>query len=316
MQGNAVEIGSEKLSLRELRFLLVMMQTHQLSAAARLFQTSISTMSRTLARIRTVLGDPLFVHSGNVMVPTPKMETLAHDIAQILQMVDHLGAEDVFRPAAIQTALHIMSADNGLNAYLNAAIPHIQAAAPQAPIIIEPLEENYLNALRQGPTMLAIYPCSELPADFHSLELPSMHLRLLMRKGHPLETRWKKTGHLAQQDLDGYPRIFAYPLTAYRAGLREFENRLSLEGKADLYLPYFNAAVPILLTSDYVMWCPDASAKVWAETGLLTSIATEEQDRAPAFTPRLIWHDRMHLDPTCQWLRGMIVSHARESNAA
>ena len=44
-------------------------------AAARL-QTSPAAMSRTLARLRRVLQDPLLVRAGQAMVSTPRAEAL------------------------------------------------------------------------------------------------------------------------------------------------------------------------------------------------------------------------------------------------
>lgn len=299
-----------KLSLEELRLLDVLMQTRQLSAAAYRFGSSVSTMSRMLSKIRGAFGDPLFVHSGNGMVPTPKMQGLARKIAEVLLLIDNLDKEEAFRPEAIHAPLRIMSADNGLNAYLNAAIPHIHAAAPFAPIIIEPLSENYLEALREGRTHLAIFPCRNLPADFRSLDLPRMHYLLLMRKGHPLEKVQQAHGQLTDDDVNAYPHIIGHPITNSDMLVRESEGETPGR-RADLYIPYFNAAVPLLTQTDYVMWCPHASAQLWSKTEMLTCIAADIASCPPDFVPKLIWHERLNCDPACQWLRGMIMNYAQ-----
>lgn len=301
-----------KLSLEELRLLDVMMKTQQLSAAAHFFGSSVSTMSRMLAKIRSVFSDPLFVHSGAGMLPTPKMQALSHQIAQVLVLVDNLGKDEAFCPQNIRGPLRIITADNGLNAYLNAAIPRIHEAAPQAPIIIEPMNENFLDSLRNGTTHLAIFPCESLPAEFHSLDLPFMHYLLLMRKNHPLELIYRKDGKLNEKQINAYPRIIAHPITNNDALVRDTEGA-SPGRKADLYIPYFNAAVPLLAASDYVMWCPHASALIWEKTGILSCLHLPMESCPPDFVPKLIWHERLNYDPTCQWLRGMILNYARET---
>lgn len=303
-----------KLSLEELRLLDVMMKTKQLSAAAHYFGSSVSTMSRMLAKIRSVFTDPLFVHSGTGMLPTPKMLALSHQIAKVLVLVDNLGKEEVFYPQGICKPLRIMAADNGLNAYLNAAIPRIHDAAPQVPIIIEPMMENFLDSLRTGSTHLAIFPSITLPAEFHSLELPCMHYLLLLRRNHPLELLYKKHGKLEENELNQYPRIIAHPITNNDAFVRDTEGETPGH-RADLYIPYFNAAVPLLAASDYVMWCPHASALIWEKTGMLSCLRIPMTSCPSDFIPKLIWHERLNYDPTCQWLRGMILNYARETEA-
>ncbi|WP_328658083.1 helix-turn-helix domain-containing protein [Nocardia salmonicida] len=50
---------------------------HSVTRAAARLHTSPAAMSRTLARLRRILGDPLLVRAGQVMVPTPRAEPCA-----------------------------------------------------------------------------------------------------------------------------------------------------------------------------------------------------------------------------------------------
>src|SRR5690349_22296365 len=62
--------------------------------AARRLRLSPSAMSRAVARLREVTGDPLLVRSGRGLVPTPRALELREQIGPVLQ-----AAEDVLRPA-------------------------------------------------------------------------------------------------------------------------------------------------------------------------------------------------------------------------
>ena len=58
-------------------------------AAARL-HTSPAAMSRTLARLRRILQDPLLVRAGQAMVPTPRAQELREEAAAVVRSLGAL----------------------------------------------------------------------------------------------------------------------------------------------------------------------------------------------------------------------------------
>ncbi len=73
----------------------VLLAEGSVARAARRLRLSPSAMSRALARLREVTGDPLLVRAGRGLVPTPRAVELR---AQVGALVD--GANAVLRPAA------------------------------------------------------------------------------------------------------------------------------------------------------------------------------------------------------------------------
>lgn len=73
----------------------VLLSEGSVAGAARRLRLSPSAMSRALARLREVTGDPLLVRAGRSLVPTPRAIELR---AQVGELVD--GANAVLRPAA------------------------------------------------------------------------------------------------------------------------------------------------------------------------------------------------------------------------
>ncbi|TCJ94933.1 LysR family transcriptional regulator [Nocardia alba] len=74
----------DALDLNLLLALDALLDTNSVTEAARRLHTSTSAMSRTLTRLREVLGDPLLVRSGRQMVPTPRALELRHDVASLV----------------------------------------------------------------------------------------------------------------------------------------------------------------------------------------------------------------------------------------
>src|ERR1044071_6099493 len=80
-------------------------------AAARL-RPSPAAMSRTLARLRRLLQDPLLVRAGQTMVPTPRAQALRDEAATVVRRLEALltpgGGVD---PASLRGTFTLQTAD-------------------------------------------------------------------------------------------------------------------------------------------------------------------------------------------------------------
>lgn len=72
----------------------VLLSEGSVAGAARRLRLSPSAMSRALARLREVTGDPLLVRAGRGLVPTPRAIELRTKVRPIVE-----GAQAVLRPA-------------------------------------------------------------------------------------------------------------------------------------------------------------------------------------------------------------------------
>lgn len=72
----------------------VLLTEGSVAGAARRLRLSPSAMSRALARLREVTGDPLLVRAGRSLVPTPRAIELRAQVGPIVE-----GAKAVLRPA-------------------------------------------------------------------------------------------------------------------------------------------------------------------------------------------------------------------------
>ena len=59
-----------------------LLRAGSVTRAARIMNVSPPAMSHTLARLRAALGDPLFVRSGNRLLPTPRALALRERVAR------------------------------------------------------------------------------------------------------------------------------------------------------------------------------------------------------------------------------------------
>src|SRR5690242_17633732 len=91
----------EGFELTKLRLLAALFELRHLSAAARRVGLSQSTASHALARLRTQLGDPLFVRTAGGVYPTPYGEKLGMAARQALDILSAgLASNQPFDPKA------------------------------------------------------------------------------------------------------------------------------------------------------------------------------------------------------------------------
>lgn len=86
------------MSLPDLNLLITLealLAEGSVAGAARRLQLSPSAMSRALARLRKVTGDPLLVRAGRGLIPTPRALVLRGQVSQLVE-----DAHGVLRPAA------------------------------------------------------------------------------------------------------------------------------------------------------------------------------------------------------------------------
>src|SRR6476469_9021121 len=74
----------------------VLLAEGSVTRAARKLRLSPSAMSRSLARLRETIGDPLLVRAGRTLVPTPRAVELRDEVRQLVQDV-----EAALRPAEL-----------------------------------------------------------------------------------------------------------------------------------------------------------------------------------------------------------------------
>ena len=70
------------------------------TAASRRLNLSQPAVSHALARLRGIVGDPLFERRGAVMIPTPVARAMIEPVRRALKTLEtSLGAVDAFDPA-------------------------------------------------------------------------------------------------------------------------------------------------------------------------------------------------------------------------
>src|SRR3954468_15971394 len=155
-------------------------------AAARL-HTSPAAMSRTLARLRRLLQDPLLVRAGQTMVPTPRAQALRDEAATVVRGLSALltpgGGVD---PAALSGTFTLQTADLIGAALAPGLLRLARREAPGVSLRVRAEELEAGPALRDGRIDLEIGSIDHVDPETRVEQLVTLRMTAAVRPGPPL----------------------------------------------------------------------------------------------------------------------------------
>ena len=128
------------------------MEEHHLTRAAARVGLSQSGMSNALARLRDLIGDPLFVRSASGMRPTRVALELGPPLQQALDLIEATLARNRFDPSTSDRKFVLAMPDAIEGLFLGPLLARMGTAAPNVRIAVVPLETTRpsTDLLRSG----------------------------------------------------------------------------------------------------------------------------------------------------------------------
>jgi DNA-binding transcriptional LysR family regulator len=118
---------------------------------------SQSAMSRTLARLRELVGDPLLVRTAHEMERTPVAEDLREPLREALSQLEALVTErEAFDPLTSSRSFRLEITDHAAVAVLPRLMPRLRELAPRVDLEVAPPEGKPEARLLERRTELFI----------------------------------------------------------------------------------------------------------------------------------------------------------------
>jgi len=299
-------VNSEYIDLNLLRVLHALLETGSVVGAAARLHLSPPAVSRSLGRLRKLLGDPLFVRAGRQLVPTELAKSLRAPAEAALG-----EALKVLRPSMATDPINLkrrfaMRADDSIIAVL--ALPlmeRVRIAAPGVDIDFLRDDPNYVAHLRNGEIDVRIGVHVQEHRDTTSEVLLTDRFVAIVRKDHPLAGR-----RLTRRRFAESHHVTVSPKGAKTGPI---DVALAVEGlkrKHITTVTSFVVAAHLVATTDLVGSVPRALAKTMARS--LPVVLSEIPLDLPSFDVCVSWHDRHGNDPAHQWLRDQIADAVGE----
>lgn len=297
-------ISLDKLDLRSLRILKVLLETRSVTKAGEANAISQPAASRVLSHLRHAIGDPLLVRGRHGNTLTPRGESLRPAVTEVLKAISSLFEHEVFEPSNAKLLLRVAATDHGATVVLAPLVQLLATLAPGITVEVAPWGERTLSDLETGRLDMALDVESPLPENFHFRTLFKEKYACLVREDHPLLRALRRDGSLNPRLASAYPQIvLLYPVGQRLEG-DDILARLGHPAKRiALKTPYFTSAPLLLANTDDLIFLPSRLGQTLAKSAPLSLIPLHADT---AFDYRLIWHEGTQKDDGFGWLRDQI----------
>ena len=289
----------DNLDLNLLATLDVLLDEGSVVGAAKRLQLSASAMSRALARLRSVTGDPLLVRAGRGLVPTPRALELRGRVRQVV-----VDAEAVLRPAlkldlqSLSRTFVIRSTEGFAETFGPELIDRASAEAPMVQLSFLAKPDKDSTPLRDGTVDLETGVIGGMMGpEIRSVGLFRDRFVGVVRRGH----------RLAKGRMTPARYASARHVVIERRGLRtaivdEALERLGLARSVVATVGGFGPAIALARGSDIVATVPEKHTAGLCDGLHRFKLPIPVED----FTISLFWHPRLDADPAHRWLRTLV----------
>jgi DNA-binding transcriptional LysR family regulator len=291
-----------ELSRIDLNLLLVfhhLLILKRVSAVAALLSMSQPAVSSALGRLRTTLGDDLFLRTQRGMEPTPYALQLAEPVATALDVLQQaLVVRAAFDPQTSTRNFTIAMTDVGEMYFLPVLIDALSRYAPNVTLqIVSVTSSSLKEEMSTGQIDLALGLLPQLQAGFFQQALFRQKYVCLMRKTHPLAG--KKKLNLEAFITAEHVRVMATGTGHGRVDIALEKQKI--HRRVRLTVPHYVALGDVLKCSDLIATVPQRFAeRILKPFDLATQALPINIDESSIHQ---FWHGRLHRDPGHQWLR-------------
>jgi DNA-binding transcriptional LysR family regulator len=259
-------------------------------------------MSRTLQRLRDVLGDPLFVKVGRTLEPTDHARGLQSPLTEALGSVRRvLEPPAEFEPKTATGELTLALGDEAQIAFADAIVHAVWAEAPGIDIRVRPLSLASLDEGRRGILDLAVAPdIGVLPGT--SVDYADMVVKRLYTRSFVVARAEGAPGAL---DLDAFCEAAHVIIASDGAGHAFVDDLLATLGRrrrVAATVTSFPIAARLVAATDLVATMPE---EVVATSGAGIRAYAPPLDM-PTVPMLLLWHPRRTADLRHRFLRRLV----------
>ena len=291
------ETNLRSLDLNLLVVLEALLAERHVTRAAQRLAMSQPAMSRALARLRDTFNDPLLVRAGPEMVATAKGQTLAQQVAWVLDEVRSMLNDAPFEPASYTGRLRVLTVDYASLTALPSMLGALLAEAPGMRMEVEDAGDDWPLRLQSGEADLVLGVVSEAPAGIYQRAILDDRFACLMRRGHPAAAQpLNLATFLAQRHV-----LISSPGRDRSVVDIALERSGQPPRNVAVRVPHFMASTAIVAATDMIMTVPQRIAAYMARHESLE--VRDPPLELDGFTLRMLWHQRCHDAPAHRWMR-------------
>ncbi len=293
------------IDVRALRYLKILVDERNVSKAATVLGISQPSLSGSLAKLRQVFGDPLFIRTANGMDPTPCAMALAELCADVVSRLDDIHAKtSVFSPATCMRSFRVQANDYSIHIAVGRMIALVRQQAPGISIVVDYVPDlDFRERLESGEVDLNIGYLPDVDESLHRFSFMNVEVCCIVSRNHQTVR-----DEISLEDYVNSPHLC---LSLGRGDRASFIDRSLDSMLAELgHIRNKAAQVPTWLTMPTIVAQTDLIATVPLDLAVSASKDLPIQVlRLPfanfSLNLSVVWHDRSDKDPAIRWLRGL-----------
>ncbi len=298
-------IDIRKVDLNLLKVLSLLAEEQNVSRVAERLGCSQSTISADLKKLRTMLGDPLFIRHQRGLRPTPRLEALAPQLEAWLRGLSAIVEPPVFDPKAANRTFLVIAGDYSEWVILPKLIQVLAQEAPGIRIaIVHAVMGRAEKMFEQGEIDLALSVPRLSAPSLQSRQLVDDRYCVVARRNHP---RLKGNITLDQFCNELHAVTVRDENILERTTTDRTLAELGRERRAAYLTRNFASELRMIGQTDLIGMGLD---------GLLEHFPGLQSFPVPfAITPYRIlatWHERSQSDPGHAWLRQKLAEVVRK----
>lgn len=289
-----IETHLASVDLNLLVVLDVLLEERSVTRAAARLRRTQPAVSRSLGRLRSLLGDPLLVREGGGLSPTPRALALVAPLRAVLAEIEGgLLRPARFDPSTATRSFTLASADYAEWLLMGPLVARVARHAPGVDLVLQ-----RAGALTDGlqAADLAVAPLGPGAEAFRSRALLEDSFACLVRRDHP------RVGD--SLDVDTFvdlPHVLIAPRGQPGGVVDRLLEQRGLRRRVAVRLATFLVAPSLVAETDLVLTLPRRLALRAASS--LPLRVLEPPLPLPGFTLHAAWPERLHHDPGHAWLR-------------
>ncbi|MEO8807931.1 MAG: LysR family transcriptional regulator [Burkholderiaceae bacterium] len=289
------------IDLNQLVLLQQLMVERRVSKVADKLGLTQPAVSNSLAKMRRLFGDELFVRTPSGMVPTPFAEQLVEPVSYALAMIHSgLNQQARFDPANAKRSVTIGMTDIGEIVFLPRLMERLSRDAPGVTLnTVRNTATNLRDDMEAGKVDLAIGLLPQLKAGFFQRRLFQQRYVCLFRRGHALDKK-----RLSLADFRAAEHLVVVSAGTGHGKVDELLRRAGVDRLVRLTVPHFVGVGHILEGTNLVATVPERLAQRLSEPFGLAYLP--HPVKLPDVAINVFWHAKVHRSPASQWLRGVV----------
>lgn len=276
-------------------------RTGSVTQAAEQMSMTQPALSHSLARLREMFNDPLFIRGKGGLVMTPKAESLVAPVRGLLDSASSLLQPPEFDPATSDKELRVGLSECSMIMLGLPALMRLRTQAPGMKIVVQIVDRVSDRSVQEGLLDLGLWYSNQAPSALLSDALIVDRYVGAVHATHPLAAQCREGIPVTAEQYISYKHIHTV-LRGLDDNVTKGVTSAGLSRSVTFVANSFLTNFPMMIASGTIATLPSMLVRA-ARLMAFDVVAFELPFEVKPISYRLMWSERTDADPASAWVR-------------